>query len=229
MQKPTFSLSVVIQPLGGAVHPDDFFDLVDRLAMANRIDTASEIITAFTRSWGLHNVAYAALNMPVPGAPRPLLSVRLVPIGTKGSVDLRAQMKCRSSRRRSKQCGHGWRPEAAPHLNLRKGQAMIRLVTYRNFPLLDLQMEEAYRRRRIAGEFVFLERIDGAILGAPGQSPERFANSQDWLRRLERAVDALAQNSEGLAGRRRKACGLVAANASTSPRRGKRRKRACSR
>jgi DNA-binding CsgD family transcriptional regulator len=75
MQKPTFSLSVVIQPLGGAVHPDDFFDLVDRLAMANRIDTASEIITAFTRSWGLHNVAYAALNMPAPGAPRPLLSV----------------------------------------------------------------------------------------------------------------------------------------------------------
>jgi DNA-binding CsgD family transcriptional regulator len=61
--------------MGGAVHRDDFFDLVDRLAMANRIELASEIIEAFTRSWGLHNVAYAALNMPAPGASRPLLSV----------------------------------------------------------------------------------------------------------------------------------------------------------
>jgi hypothetical protein len=104
---------------------------------------------------------------------------------------------------------------------------MIRLVTYRNFPLLDLQMQEAYRRRRIAGEFVFLEQIDGAILGSRGQSAGRFANSRDWLRRLERAVDALAQNSEALAGGRRNACGLFAANA--SPRRGKRRKRACNR
>ncbi len=26
-------------------------------------------------AWGLHNVAYAALNMPTPGAPRPLLAV----------------------------------------------------------------------------------------------------------------------------------------------------------
>jgi hypothetical protein len=106
---------------------------------------------------------------------------------------------------------------------------MIRLVTYRNFPLLDLQIQEAYRRRRIAGEFVFLEQIDGAILGSRGQSAGRFANSRDWLRRLERAVDALAQNSEALAGGRRNACGLVAANESGSPRRGKRRKRACNR
>jgi DNA-binding CsgD family transcriptional regulator len=58
-----------------AVHPDDFFDLVDRLAIADRIESASEIIAAFTRSRGLHNVAYAALNMPSPGAARPLLSV----------------------------------------------------------------------------------------------------------------------------------------------------------
>jgi DNA-binding CsgD family transcriptional regulator len=57
------------------VHPDDFFDLIDRLAAANRIESASNIIDDFMRSWGLHNVAYAALNMPTPGAARPLLSV----------------------------------------------------------------------------------------------------------------------------------------------------------
>lgn len=48
---------------------------------------------------------------------------------------------------------------------------MIRLVTYRNFPLLDLRMQEAYRRRRITGEFVFLEQIDGAILRTRGRRP----------------------------------------------------------
>lgn len=57
------------------MHSDDFFDLVDQLARADRIDSASEIIQAFMKAWGLHNVAYAALNMPTPGAPRPLLSV----------------------------------------------------------------------------------------------------------------------------------------------------------
>lgn len=43
--------------------------------MADRIESASEIIGGFTRAWGLHNVAYAALNVPAPDAPRPLLSV----------------------------------------------------------------------------------------------------------------------------------------------------------
>ncbi|WP_363347808.1 autoinducer binding domain-containing protein [Methylocystis echinoides] len=57
------------------MHRDDFFDLIDRLAAADRIEAASEIIRDFTGAWGLHNVAYAALNLPAPGAPRPLLSV----------------------------------------------------------------------------------------------------------------------------------------------------------
>lgn len=57
------------------MHPDDFFDLIDRLARADRVDQASEIIGGFSRAWGLHNVAYVALNMPTPGAPRPLLSL----------------------------------------------------------------------------------------------------------------------------------------------------------
>lgn len=57
------------------MHSDDFFDLIDRLAIADRVDSASGIIDDFIRAWGLHNVAYAALNMPTPGAARPLLSV----------------------------------------------------------------------------------------------------------------------------------------------------------
>jgi DNA-binding CsgD family transcriptional regulator len=57
------------------VHLDDFFDLIDRLARADRLESASEVIQGFMRAWGLHNVAYAALNMPTPGAARPLLSV----------------------------------------------------------------------------------------------------------------------------------------------------------
>ena len=57
------------------MHSDDFFDLIDRLARADRMESASEIIAGFMSEWGLHNVAYAGLNMPTPGAARPLLSV----------------------------------------------------------------------------------------------------------------------------------------------------------
>ncbi|MGJ0509333.1 MAG: helix-turn-helix transcriptional regulator [Methylocystis sp.] len=75
------------------MHPDDFYDLVDRLASADRIESASDIIGLFMQSWGLHNVAYAALNMPAPGAQRPLLSVTYSPEWQKhfaqsGYVDL---------------------------------------------------------------------------------------------------------------------------------------------
>jgi DNA-binding CsgD family transcriptional regulator len=75
------------------MHSDDFFDLIDRLAAAHRVEVASEIIGGFTSAWGLHNVAYAALNMPAPGAARPLLSVTYSPEWQKhyaqcGYVDL---------------------------------------------------------------------------------------------------------------------------------------------
>ncbi|QGM99163.1 LuxR family transcriptional regulator [Methylocystis parvus] len=75
------------------MHPDDFFDLIDRLASSDRIDLASKIIDDFAKHWGLCNVAYAALNMPTPGAPRPLLSVTYSPEWQKhyaqnGYVDL---------------------------------------------------------------------------------------------------------------------------------------------
>jgi DNA-binding CsgD family transcriptional regulator len=57
------------------VHLDDFYDLIDRLSRANRLESASELMQGFMLEWGLQNVAYAALNMPTPGAARPLLSV----------------------------------------------------------------------------------------------------------------------------------------------------------
>lgn len=57
------------------MHTDDFFDLLDRLARADRVETASEIMGDFSDAWGLQNVAYAALNMPSEGGARPLLSV----------------------------------------------------------------------------------------------------------------------------------------------------------
>lgn len=57
------------------MHPDDFFDLIERLARADRVDSASDALREFMRAWGLHNAAYAALNMPTPGGARPLLSV----------------------------------------------------------------------------------------------------------------------------------------------------------
>lgn len=68
-------MTCVVPTVGSRVHSDDFFDLIDRLARADRIEAASEIINGFMRSWGLNNVAYAGLNMPTPGAARPLLSV----------------------------------------------------------------------------------------------------------------------------------------------------------
>ena len=57
------------------MHPDDFFDLIERLAEAKKIDSASDVLDGFLSAWGLHNVAYAAINMPTPAAVRPLLAV----------------------------------------------------------------------------------------------------------------------------------------------------------
>lgn len=90
---------------------------------------------------------------------------------------------------------------------------MIRFVTYRNFPILDLQIEEAYRRRYGAREVVFLEDVDDiAVLKSLREARRRSNRSRDWLRRLAREVDALAQTPDPTA-RRRPSSRLVAANA----------------
>ena len=57
------------------MHRDDFFDLIERLSLAQRLDAASEVFSDFMDSWGLHNVAYAGLNLPCESGSRPLLAV----------------------------------------------------------------------------------------------------------------------------------------------------------
>lgn len=48
------------------MHEDDFFDLLDRLTRADRIETASETIDAFMKAWGLNHSAYPGFNLPTP-------------------------------------------------------------------------------------------------------------------------------------------------------------------
>ena len=55
------------------MHKDDFFDLLDQLSRADRIETASEAIGAFSRAWGLHHSAYLGFNLTTPSCERPLL------------------------------------------------------------------------------------------------------------------------------------------------------------
>jgi DNA-binding CsgD family transcriptional regulator len=56
------------------MHRDDFFDLIDQLSRADRIDVASNVIQRLLSDWGLHNSAYLGFNMPTPTAERPLLT-----------------------------------------------------------------------------------------------------------------------------------------------------------
>ena len=56
------------------MHKDDFFDLIDQLSRADRIDVASNVIQRLLSDWGLHNSAYIGFNMPTPTAERPLLT-----------------------------------------------------------------------------------------------------------------------------------------------------------
>jgi DNA-binding CsgD family transcriptional regulator len=56
------------------MHKDDFFDLIDQLSRANRIETASLTIQRLLDEWGLHNSAYIGFNLPTPRAERPLLA-----------------------------------------------------------------------------------------------------------------------------------------------------------
>jgi hypothetical protein len=101
---------------------------------------------------------------------------------------------------------------------------MIRLVTYRNFPVLDVQIERAYRRRRrITRDVVFLDVINEFSVITSLGKVRRWSRSRDWLRKLARAVDALdgaGSISERTSSR------LVAANATRPARSSKRRRRA---
>jgi len=56
------------------MHRDDFFDLIDQLSRANKIDVASETLRRLLSDWGLHNSAYVGFNMPTPTGERPLVT-----------------------------------------------------------------------------------------------------------------------------------------------------------
>ncbi len=94
-----------------------------------------------------------------------------------------------------------------------KGQKMRRFVTYRNFPLLDLQIEQAYRRRCDGGAVAVLADIeDVASLGSLREARRRCKRSRNWLRRLAWEMDALTKKPDRDA-RRRSSSRLVVANA----------------
>ncbi len=75
---------------------------------------------------------------------------------------------------------------------------MIRFVTQRNFPLVDLQIEQAYRRRRICRDIDFLSELeDRQAFESFAGARSRGRHSREWLRRLAKAVDALTKVPDG--------------------------------
>lgn len=94
---------------------------------------------------------------------------------------------------------------------------MIRLVTLRNFPLVDLQIERAYRRRCADKESfcAFAETVDDdALLWALRESRIRARRDSDWLTQLAQEVALLSAKPRKRSGiRRRRGISSVAANA----------------
>lgn len=79
--------------MAATLHVDDLFGLIEKLGKAEKIETASDVIGDFTDAWGLHNLAYAALNMPSPTGGRPLLAMTYSPewqkhYAQRGYVDI---------------------------------------------------------------------------------------------------------------------------------------------
>lgn len=106
---------------------------------------------------------------------------------------------------------------------------MIRFVTYSNFPLLDLQIEEAYRRRCNGTAVAYVADIDAFSLVRPHrQSRRRTKRSRDWLRRLAWEVYALS-STDREAARRCPSCLIAANTANAAEMAGKPRQRRASR
>ncbi len=98
---------------------------------------------------------------------------------------------------------------------------MIRFVTYRNFPLIDLQIEAAYRRRCRATAVTLIEDLEGVRILGSLPEPRRRNQSRDWLRQLVTDMDALSERGANIpATRRRHPSRLVAANESHTGRAG---------
>lgn len=93
---------------------------------------------------------------------------------------------------------------------------MIRLVTLRNFPLVDLQIKRAYRRRCADDETMcaFAEAIgDDDLLWALNMSRRRSLRDSDWLNQLAEEVAILSAKPRKRSGmRRRRGVSSVSAN-----------------
>lgn len=87
---------------------------------------------------------------------------------------------------------------------------MIRLVTLQNFPLVDLQIERAYQRRR-GGDGVLdafsAGEVDDDLLWMVREARLRARRRRDWLRELALEIDSLSikQRKRVAPGPRRRA------------------------
>jgi hypothetical protein len=92
---------------------------------------------------------------------------------------------------------------------------MIRLITFRNFPLIDLQIEEAYRRRceDERNDRAFVETIDDELLWLVREARLRRRQKHDWLQDLARQIETLsAKNRKRRPAGRRRAAAMAAVN-----------------
>jgi DNA-binding CsgD family transcriptional regulator len=71
------------------VYREDIFDLIDRLARAERTSISNNFLDEFLRATGLANVAYVAFNLPTRSPQRPLLSAAYAPSWRKSYAQSR--------------------------------------------------------------------------------------------------------------------------------------------
>ena len=102
------------------------------------------------------------------------------------------------------------------------GPEMIRLITFRNFPLVDHQIERAYRRRCGVEQedYALVETIGDETLWMVREARLCRRQNTDWLRELAKQIDTLSRKGgkRGGAARRRGAASIMAANAAPNVR-----------
>lgn len=88
------------------------------------------------------------------------------------------------------------------------GASMIRVMTEENFALLDSQIEQAYRRRRmtpaadVSGAVLRIVEHDIALLQVLRSAQMQAAEETRWLRRLKSDIARLARESAHKPARR---------------------------
>lgn len=92
---------------------------------------------------------------------------------------------------------------------------MIRLVTLRNFPLVDLQIERAYQRRCSDEGGFSGPYVDDDLWWIMREARLRARRNREWLRELEQEVDSLslkARKRSAVGRRRRTTVVTISAN-----------------